>query len=461
MKRLLGKLSFVVIITTLLLTFAFTSFASSTYWEFQDANFKRLGTITSSRKVDGLNLIATRAKPMSIKSNKQELNGTTYTHALSLGGQGNTTYRSVKVPVNGASTIEVVLRSTGSNSRKLVVADSKGEQLTTLNAGTSISKQEYNYTGDSGYIYLYSTNSNINIYEIKVTESDTESNTDMEVEIDEEIDEDIDLPSSNITLDDMPESLKESVEWVYYNRMVDEGTPEWTNLIFDQIYAGNGTLNYVVRWQSSKNVTLQQRKDIEAMIKREINNWTDALIGYDGWPYGEIDVKVVGWACADASQILDKQDDEIVYTDYIIDELSKEDPLIPAKLPYAPSELSRFENYTDSNYTYPGGLDKRFDMYLWGTENFYGGAGGDWGQRVSDDYILSTLESDDAHIIAHEIGHGFGLPDFYEDYQRPPEGFPVPTIMWAGNSITVTEWDIWLLRYTWSQIKQDTSRFPQ
>lgn len=265
---------------------------------------------------------------------------------------------------------------------------------------------------------------------------------------------------SNLTLEDMPEAYQSSIEWVWNNRMIKEGTPNFKNLIFDQIYAGNGTINYIVRWQSSKNLTLEQREKISAMLSRQVNNWTKNLKGYDGWPYDEITVEVVGWACADASQILDRQSDEIIYTDYITDDLSKENSNIPSKLPYAPSELSRAEHYWDSNYSYPGGLDKRFDMYLWGTTNFNGGAGGDWGQRVSDDYILSVLDLNEAHIIEHEFGHGFGLTDFYEETDRPPGGFPVPTIMWAGNSSTITDWDVWMLRYAWSQLKTDTSRFP-
>jgi hypothetical protein len=266
--------------------------------------------------------------------------------------------------------------------------------------------------------------------------------------------------SGGLTLADMPQSLKSSIEWVWTNRMANNGIKSFKNLIFDQIYAGNGTLNFVVRWQSSKNLTLEQRKKITSMISLQINNWTQYLSGYDGWPYDKVTVKVVGWACANASQILDKQADEIVYTDYTTDDLSKTDSSIPAKLPYAPDSLSRFVHYSNPNYSYPGGLDKRFDMYLWGTTNFNGGAGGDWGQRISDDYILSALDLNEAHNIEHEIGHGFGLPDFYEDADRPAGGFPVPTIMWAGNSMTITSWDIWMLRYTWSQLNDDTSRFP-
>jgi hypothetical protein len=266
--------------------------------------------------------------------------------------------------------------------------------------------------------------------------------------------------SKKLTVADMPSNYKTSIEWVYNNRMLKEGTPKWRNLIFDQIYAGKGTLNYVVRWQSSKNVTLEQRQKIETMLNRQMNEWTKHLIGYDGWPFDEVKVKVVGWACANASQILNKQANEIVYSDCIVDDMSKTDSKIPSKLPCAPDSLSRFVHYRDTNYSYPGGLDKRFDMYLWATSSFEGGHGGDWGQRMSEDYILGCLDEEQSVIVEHEIGHGFGLPDFYQANERPPEGFPDKTIMWASNSMTITNWDIWLLRYTWSQIKSDTTRFP-
>ena len=267
--------------------------------------------------------------------------------------------------------------------------------------------------------------------------------------------------ATDITISSMPSNYKSSIEWVWNNRMVKEGSTNRKNTIFDQIYAGNGTLNYVVRWQSNKSVTLQQRKNIAKMISNQINNWTKYLKGYDGWPYDEIKVNVVGWACADASLILDKQSDEKVYTDCINDDLSNSNSSIPSKLPVAPTEFSRFDHFEDTSYSYPGGLDKRFDMYLWGTSNFQGGAGGDWGQRVSDEYILSSDDNGENHIIEHEIGHGYGFPDFYEDADRPPSGFPTHTIMWAGDSTTITEWDSWLLRYTWSQLKKDTTRFPE
>lgn len=258
----------------------------------------------------------------------------------------------------------------------------------------------------------------------------------------------------NITIDSLPSDYKESMDWIWQNRILDEKSTERWNLIFDQIVAGNGTLNYIVRWQSSTALTYEQRQKFGPMIERQINAWTDWLVGFEDWNYNHVDVNIVGWAVSDESLILDKQDDEVIYTTCTTDELHNSNSAIPELLPYAPTENSRADHFADTNYVYPG---TRFDMYLWGTTSFQGGAGGDWGQRVSDDYILSVLDSENAHVLEHEIGHGFGMTDFYEEYQCPtwPEG--TSNIMVAGWAQEVTDYDGWMLRYIWDKIKDESN----
>ncbi len=272
-----------------------------------------------------------------------------------------------------------------------------------------------------------------------------------------------------LTLDDMPSDYVEPMEWIWENRMQAEGSTSRWNLIFDQIIAGDGELHYVVRWQSYKTLTLEQRQQMEEMLDEAINDWTDWLVGYDDWPYAHVEVKIVGWAVLDESCLLDLQDDEVVYTDTEYydssGDTSNGTEEIPNLLPSAPSELWRFEHFTDSSYTYPG---TRFDMYLWATQGWpsIGGCGGDWGQRLSDDAYLNILESgSNIHVLVHEIGHGFGLTDFYGENGAsdgpPPDGFPDDgtSIMMAGSSTEITEFDGWMLRYTWSQIKDEEGRF--
>lgn len=279
------------------------------------------------------------------------------------------------------------------------------------------------------------------------------------------------LAFAQTSISEMPNDLRESIEWVWNNRIVPksaqapigEGSTVRQNLIFDQIYDAGGSLQYVVKWQSSKTLSLAQRQGLQTMVQRQINNWTQYLTGFEGWPYGTIPVKIVGWAVDDAKLILDPQPGEVIYTTYSYDAINKDDPSIPANLPYAPATCSRFEHFTTSNYTYsscPQGSQGRFDMYLWATANWKGGVGGDWGQRMADTYYLNNLNTAQITMLVHEIGHGFGITDFYGAAERPPNGFPTTLVMWAGNSNAVTKWDGWMLRYIWSKLKADQNRFP-
>lgn len=283
--------------------------------------------------------------------------------------------------------------------------------------------------------------------------------------------------STTMTLDDLPSDYAYAAEWIWTNRICAENSTARWNTIFDQIIAGKGTINYVVKWQSYREISLEQRQQFEVFLSDCINAWTDYLVGYDEWPYDHIDVNIVGWAVIDASCILDPQPDEIIYTTtkYYDSQYDTSNGVeeIPNLEPYAPDELSRmyhFEHRLDPNfdaYNYPGGLDKRFDMYMWATQGFpsIGGCGGDWGQRLSDTAYLNMLDGSNLHVQIHEVGHGFGITDFYggegESDGYPPGGFPGngTSIMMAGSSAVITDFDAWMLRYIWSMIKDEEGRF--
>lgn len=276
------------------------------------------------------------------------------------------------------------------------------------------------------------------------------------------------------TIADMPSKYQSAADWIWQNRVVRENstgsqTRRW-NSLFDQIIDGKGTLNYVVRWHSTKTITYEQRRKLETALDDCVNAWTDWLVGYEEWPYQHVDVNIVGWAVADKSLLLDLHPDEVVYTNteqYVIQ--PGESSQIPTVMASAPSELSRFDHFTDENYQYPGGLDKRFDMYLWATQGFpeIGGCGGDWGQRLGDSYYLGLANGTATpHVQIHELGHGFGFTDFYGGEGAsdgfPPGGFPVEgggSIMMAGSSSVITDFDGWFMRYTWSKIKDEKGRF--
>lgn len=152
-------------------------------WNMSKSEFTALtNPITSNQVINGLSLYATDAKPMNMFEAEESVNGVTYTNALNLGGGGNLTYRSVAFDVAGENKIDVVIKSSGTTERTLNIVNEDGTVLKTFPATTNATRYsfEVNYTGR---IYMYSSASGINIYEIILngetpeTESTTEGTT--------------------------------------------------------------------------------------------------------------------------------------------------------------------------------------------------------------------------------------------------------------------------------------------
>jgi uncharacterized repeat protein (TIGR02543 family) len=288
------------------------------------------------------------------------------------------------------------------------------------------------------------------------------------------------------SVDDTPAHMRENFDWFKDARHVHEPVIfNRNNLIFDQIWAGNGTINFAVRWDSNVTMTYEQRRLIQVMLHEEVNRWTRPLIGFEDWPFDEIQVTVVGWAVRNINIIQDRRPNERVWVNNV-----RRAPFggsnIPGNegelQPSLPSNMSRFENFNNVNsgtHLYPGGLHNRFDMYLWGTSNqsgtsgMGGGAGGDWGTRMGCTTARNAAQANPpgAMVLSHEIGHGFGLYDFYGitgiDRPYPTSGgvsfnSGTPTtdglrsVMVVGGQTSVPSvYDEWKIRYYWNWVKQD------
>ena len=284
--------------------------------------------------------------------------------------------------------------------------------------------------------------------------------------------------ASNYTIQDMYKEAEKTwkfVDWTWNNRLAAgklDQIENYKNLIFHQIIEGKGSLNFCVRWQSNKTLSAANRKNTVVMLNSMINGWVKELAGFENWPYDKVTVKVVGWAADNASKFPDATSDEKIFTKY-----TESDGSNPT-LPRCPDACARPLHYAEKNYNYSTcEIGERFDMSLWMTDGFNGGAGGDWGQRGSTDAFLSYVTSPNnfPHIPGHEAGHGFGLPDFYETYQIPDASYSNlpcsdygsceksgydgkwenldPMVMWAGSATTITKPEAWLLRMVWHHIK--------
>jgi len=215
------------------------------------------------------------------------------------------------------------------------------------------------------------------------------------------------------------------------------------NYLFDQVMAAQGSINYCVRWESTATVSASLRDQVQGAVQRQFQKWVDQLTesgqGWNRWPYKQVPVKVVGWAVRDRN-LLQWSDSSV---DIYVNDIRE-------GAPQCSEPCGRFF-HQDSNYSgCPGGAAHHYDLSLWLTQGMgIGGAGGDWGQRIDKDYFVNALAQDDIHILLHEMGHSWGLNDFYDYDPLPSEGF----VMKAGSATKITEFDKWMLRDFWRHLK--------
>jgi hypothetical protein len=210
------------------------------------------------------------------------------------------------------------------------------------------------------------------------------------------------------------------------------------NYGWDQIMANRGYVNYCVRWDSSANVTAAQRDQIHAALARQHKKWMDELVGHNAWPYGDVPVRVVGWAVRNRSQLQ--------WTDTSVDIYVND---IRENAPQCSTPCGRFFHQNGQYPSCPGGYARHYDQSLWLTDGFGGGAGGDWGQRMGREYFMNNINAANMTILLHEIGHTWGLDDFYDWTPTGVSNF----IMRAGSSASITEFDAWMLRDWWRHLK--------
>ncbi|KAL3663889.1 hypothetical protein V7S43_011300 [Phytophthora oleae] len=233
------------------------------------------------------------------------------------------------------------------------------------------------------------------------------------------------------------------VNWIFEHRMGVNQTNN-KNWIFDHIVANKGSLNYCVRWDSTKKLSKTVASKFQAMLERQYAAWNRWLIGYGCWPYNEIKVNMVGFAVKEAS-LLDWTDDSL--GTITVGDLDSDG------VPQCDQKCYRFYDNAPKTWTDTSGCKgEPFDLSLWPKQGLEGGFGFDWGQEVNLENMLQTIDQEQLHIVAHEIGHGFGLPDFYEEADKPSTDM-APAIMMAGSSMTVTDSDGWMLRCAYESIR--------
>lgn len=174
MKRTKNLICLALSLAMLLTNCIFFSVAAygattTTSWNMSNSAYSSLGTISSTTTVNSLEFIATSSKTMSVSSNSVTVDSTAYTYALSLGGAGSTSSRAIATTVSNGTkhVIKVTAKSTGSDTRTLNVVDESGNVLGTISASSTAATGSITTTYN-GKIYIYSTNSGINIYKLQI-----------------------------------------------------------------------------------------------------------------------------------------------------------------------------------------------------------------------------------------------------------------------------------------------------
>lgn len=152
------------------------------FWNFSKSPLNALGTISYTRTVNGLTLLATQEKAMEVSQHdtgyEKEMDGYVFTHRLKLVGEGTSDARALSFDVVGFADIDIYLLSSSDDANRLLNVDygSFGNRLKQVTAYSgTLTKQTINYRGGATKIFIYSADQGINIYAIRATALPTPS----------------------------------------------------------------------------------------------------------------------------------------------------------------------------------------------------------------------------------------------------------------------------------------------
>lgn len=225
----------------------------------------------------------------------------------------------------------------------------------------------------------------------------------------------------------------------------------------DSAIKGKGQINVCVRWGATSAMTVEVRDKLGKQMETWFNAWFSKLYPYDCFPYPKITAKITGFAVRPGKESLLPAGTTPIYTE-------QESGSTPAGEPKCPDACGFF--FQDSvkwNHSFPnckGGEAAHFDYSLWLDDSIGGGAaavGGDWGLRMPVGDFVKSIDMTANDTVLHEMGHGFGLSDYYTWTGSRPEG---GSILIVGSSMTglPTEGDKWLVRRYWKETK--ALRYP-
>ena len=132
-----------------------------------------MGTISSTQTVDGLTIVATSDRSITIDTNSKSYGESLqFTSRLKFGGTMGATYRYLCFAVSGSCTIEVYGMS-GSDKEARPIVLAKGQWDNTIHtwknvSGSELNRLTYQYVGGATTLYIGSGKSGVNLYGINL-----------------------------------------------------------------------------------------------------------------------------------------------------------------------------------------------------------------------------------------------------------------------------------------------------
>lgn len=222
--------------------------------------------------------------------------------------------------------------------------------------------------------------------------------------------------------------------------------------LLDNVMKGEGEINICVRWgaTSAPNDVLDIAiDDIPALIQGWFNDWYSQLDGYGCFPYPSVSVKITGWAVRPGNESwVESEIDPATTKIYTEVDGSNE--------PKCPDNCSFFSNWDHVFGSCDGGAEFHHDYWFWIDDTTNAAAeGGDWGLRMPVASLNNACNRVpyDVNTVEHEMGHGFGFQDYYEDWTgiRPDESLMTLDPMTLMSPSLA---DRWLLRRAWKESKE-------
>ena len=136
-----------------------------------NANDVSTGKIKSSTVVDGIKIVATSKKTVTVDKSDKDYKNISFTKRIKLGGAGSESARAIAFKTAGESKVKIYATSSDTNTSRLIkIIDKNGNDVTSTAKipGSSLKSVSFRLD-EAGEYYIVSESGGVNIYYVEVS----------------------------------------------------------------------------------------------------------------------------------------------------------------------------------------------------------------------------------------------------------------------------------------------------